>query len=153
MEMDGMSSLTSFTYFPFEVWGYAKRNRPEKRTHEWRPSNRDMMVRLEPKEWLPAAHKWPRNDSKPRVCKLPTKPLFPFKSLIRCWESITPGPVWRVSLVWLCMVWKPVCLLRFGEVGVKTPTLFVLVCVCVCVSMLFLSAKLDKMGTRDIDSC
>lgn len=107
-----------------------------------------MMVHPEPNEWLPAAHKRPRNDLKPCVCKLPTKPLFPFKSLIHCWESITPGPVWRVSLARLCMVWKLACLLRFGEVGVKTPTLFVRVCVCI-----FFDAKQNEMGTGDIDSC
>lgn len=45
------------------------------------------------------------------------------------------------------MVWKPACLLRFGEVGVKTPTLFV----CVCVHVFFY-AKQNEMGTGDIDS-
>lgn len=39
------------------------------------------------------------------------------------------------------MVWKAACLLRFGEVGLKTPTLF------------FYYAKQNEMGTGDINSC
>lgn len=158
MEMDWMSSLSvyclPFAHFSAPLLSPCKCNifisfalskcenisqeNHSKNMCEWRW----MMDRPEPKEWLPAAHKRPRDDSKSRVCKLPTKPLFPFKSLIRCWESITLGPVWRVSLARLCMVWKPSCLLRFGEVGVKTPTLFVCV-----LGFFFFYAKQNETGT------
>lgn len=54
----------------------------------------------------------------------PANSLLPFKSLICCWESITPGLVWRVFVVWLCMVWKPECLLRFWGYKRENPNNF-----------------------------
>ena len=136
---------TSFSYIPPSKCDIKPKN-PSKSMCDRRPSSRDMMVHSEPREWLPAAHKRPRNDSHLRVCKLPTKPLFPFKSLIRCWESITPGPVWRVSLARLCMVWKPACLLRFWRGRSENPNTR---CVCACVFP-FYYQKQNKTG--DVDS-
>lgn len=105
----------------------------EQSSEKKKRSNRDMIADPEVEKWLLAPRNRPQSDSKSRICKLPTNPLSSFQSLICCWESITPDPIWRVSLAQLCMVWKPACLLRFGVLGVKTPTL----CVCACVCFYF----------------